>query len=110
MQILTSNGRAEARAYGIFPLPIAPKPSSPTGLPRVELLGPSDTATLPREAAPSHGPRNPEQTRLRPPETKLLELPDNLPMTVAQRVYVAPELIARWRAEASSDRETPEER
>jgi hypothetical protein len=109
MQILRSNGQAEARVYGIFPVPLPARPPSSVASSRVELLRPSDTATLPREVAPKAGPRNPEQMRLHPPSTELLELPDHLPMTTAQRVYVAPELIAKWRAEASNDDGTHEE-
>jgi hypothetical protein len=48
------------------------------------------------------GPRNPEQTRLPDPEPKI-ELPEGLPLTVAQLVYVPPELAAQWREEAKSN-------
>ena len=68
---------------------------------RVIVFDPRRTPTLPLIAVRcGSAPRNPEQTEWKPSEGTGIELPDGLPMTEVQRVFVDPELIAQWESEA----------
>lgn len=99
MRTLRSQGESQASAYIEAELP--PSRVEPTlELERVALLDPRRTPTLHSDDPPkSSGPRNPEQMRLPDPEPSV-ELPEGLPLTVAQPVYVPPELAEKWREEA----------
>ncbi|APR86228.1 Hypothetical protein A7982_11577 [Minicystis rosea] len=75
---------------------------------RVAFVNPRHTPTLHLGAATlGSGPRNPEQVAPPAPEDEpRIEMPEGLPLTAAQPVYVPPELAARWRAEAKQKGET----
>jgi hypothetical protein len=106
MQILISDGRNEARAYAkVVVHSSRPEPS--VEMERVQIVDPRLTSTV-QLGTPSagSGPRNPEQTVWAQPEPPAVDLPDRLPVTKAQRVFIDPELVARWRAEAQTKETT----
>lgn len=95
-----SRGQDEARGYVIATVPeqAAAKAKSTE---RVIVSDPRRTPTLPAIGGMGgSGPRSPDQATWKPSEGTGIELPDGRPMTEVQRVYVDPELIARWEAEA----------
>ena len=101
MRRLCSEGQSQASAYVEVEVP--PSRVEPTlDMQRVELLEPSETPEPPHDAPPkSTGPRNPHQTRAPTDKDEpRIELPEGLPLTAAQRVFVPPELAAEWREEA----------
>ena len=101
MRTLRSDGQDQASAYVEVEVP--PSRVDPTlDAERVALLDPEETPKPPRAAPPKgSGPRNAEQTRAPSCEDDLdVELPEGLPLTAAQLVFVPPELAAEWREEA----------
>jgi hypothetical protein len=99
VQVLESNGQKEARAYAVAV--VRPAPPEPVAeLERVLILDPRQVTTAVTGAVPAPGPRNPEQKAPSPTKPREIDLPDALPATKAQHVYIDPELIARWRVEA----------
>jgi hypothetical protein len=98
--ILRSDGQREARAYTLATVP-APRPEPPLQGERVAVCDPRDSCTAPSSArAAGTGPRNADQAVWPPPGPPALDLPDALPATKAQRVYIDPALAAQWREEA----------
>jgi hypothetical protein len=87
------------------------RPSPPSPVPeaeRVVIVDPRRTATTPTsQQQGGGGPRAPDQLRLPEPSTGI-ELPDGRPLTKAQRVWVDPEVIERWKAEDRQDAARPE--
>jgi hypothetical protein len=106
MQTLTSNGSNEARAHAVVLVrPSRPEPA--VAIDRVQIVDPRHTSTVRLgPASAGSGPRNPEQTMWAPPELPAIDLPDGLPATKAQRVFISPELVASWRAEAKEKEST----
>ena len=99
MSMLRSNGENEMRAYVEVEIP-APRVEPTLEMDRIALFDPEDAKAVEGQEPPkSSGPRNPDQMQLPDPEPKI-ELPEGLPLTVAQPVYVPPELAAQWREEA----------
>jgi hypothetical protein len=98
--ILQSNGQREARAYTLVTVP-ALRPEPHLEQERVVVCAPRDVRTAPSSArVAGAGPRNADQVVWPPPGPPALDLPDGLPATKAQRVYIDPALVAQWRAEA----------
>jgi hypothetical protein len=95
---LRSDGALNARGYVTATVPPAPPIPVPEAE-RVVIVDPRRTATTPTSERPGGNPRAPEQRLLPEPSTGI-ELPDGRPLTKAQRVWVDPEVIARWKAEA----------
>lgn len=101
MRIVSSNGQPEARAY--LETEVPPRRLDPTvEMDRVAVFDPRRTPTLHLDDAPPvSGPRNPEQVAPPAPEDEpRIEMPEGLPLTAAQPVFIPPELAAKWRAEA----------
>jgi len=100
VKMLSSNGEKEARAYAKAEVPPSP-PEPVMENERVQIVDPRHTVTLP-SPLPRLGraPRNPEQKAWPIPRPAGIELPDGRPATKAQRVFLDPELVAQWRAEA----------
>jgi hypothetical protein len=104
--IVASNGQSEARAYLVVDVP-PPGPEPALALERVQILDPRQTSTLVNGAVRAgSGPRNPEQRDVSLPKPPGVELPDGLPATKAQRIFLDPEVVARWRAEAAEEART----
>jgi hypothetical protein len=77
-------------------------PSEPGPVPdeeRVVIVDPRRAPTLPSDRRKGAGARAPDQMR-RPEPSNGIELPDARPLMKTQRVWIDPELIAQWRAEA----------
>lgn len=94
---LRSDGALSARGY----VTTCVQPSRPGPVPdaeRVVLVDPRRTATAPTGEQAGAGPRAPEQLR-RPEPSPGIELPDGRPLMKAQRVWIDPELLAKWDAE-----------
>lgn len=107
MRVVSSNGQHEARAYVETEVPR--RRLEPTvEVDRVVIFDPRRTPTLHLDdAPPASGPRNPEQVSPPAPEDEpRIEMPEGLPLTAAQPVYVPPELATRWRAAAKQRGET----
>jgi hypothetical protein len=103
---LRSDGALNARGYAIASV----RPSQPSPVPdaeRVVFVDPRRTATTRASRRPSAGPRAPEQVR-RPEPPPGIELPDERPLTKAQRVWIDPDLIAQWQAEDRQNASRPE--
>ena len=101
MRTFRSDGQDQASAYVEVEVP--PSRIDPTlDAERVALLDPEETPKPPSDAPPKgSGPRNAEQMRAPSGEDDLdVELPEGLPLTAAQLVFVPPELAAEWREEA----------
>jgi hypothetical protein len=99
-KVLRSNGGNEERAYAVLALP--PTCPEPTGeAERVQIVDPRHTSTVRSgDARPGSGPRNLDQKTWPPPKPPGIELPDGLPATKQQRIYIDPALVAEWREEA----------
>jgi hypothetical protein len=98
--MLWSNGKNEARAYAqaeVRRSPHAPAMESE----RVQIVDPRHTSTMPMGPPCLGSPRNPDQKVWALPQPAGVELPDRRPATKAQRVFLDPELVAQWRAEAN---------
>ena len=103
---LRSDGALNARGYAMASV----RPSQPSPVPdaeRVVFVDPRRTATTRASQRPDAGPRAPEQLR-RPEPSPGIELPDERPLTKAQRVWIDPELIAQWQAEDRQNASRPE--
>jgi hypothetical protein len=99
MTLIWSNGEPSARGYAVATVrPSAPEPPSPE---RVVLVHPARTPTVTGSPVGA-GPRNPDQKVWPPPARPAIELPDQRPLTKAQRFWIDPELIARWDREAAA--------
>ncbi len=95
-----SNGQNEARGYVIATVTEDARAKMKTAE-RVIVFDPRRTPTLPMIAGLcGSAPRNPDQVTWKPSDGTGIELPDGLPMTEVQRVFVDPELIAQWESEA----------
>jgi hypothetical protein len=98
---LRSDGALCARGYATAPVP----PSEPRPVPdaeRVIIVDPRRAPTLPSDRRKSAGARAPDQMK-RPEPSNGIELPDRRPLMKTQRVWIEPELIARWQAEADAE-------
>ena len=102
MTILRSNGENTACAYTWVAIP-EPGLVPSTNAERVVLCDPRDADTMARSPQ-SSGPRNPAQRVPLVPKQPGIELPDNRPLTKAQRFWIDPELLVKW------DREEAERR
>ena len=99
-----SSGQDEARGYVIATMPDHAVAKT-EAVERVIVIDPRRAPTLPGISGRCGStPRSPEQTRWKPSEGTGIELPDGLPLTEVQRVFVDPELIARWKTEAEQRR------
>ena len=100
MNVLESHGQNEARAYAVIDMPPS-RPEPPLPSERVLVVDPRMTSTANSGAArTASGPRDPSQKAWPPPPPPAIDLPDGLPATKAQRVFIDPQLVAEWRAEA----------
>jgi hypothetical protein len=102
-KVLCSNGALAAKVHAsVIVRPSAPEPPHPAE--RVELGHPRRVPTA-RSGSPRGdlGPRVPEQRTLVPAESPAVDLPDDRSAREAQRVFIDPELAAKWRAEATQD-------
>lgn len=102
MAVLRSDGEDQARAYVESEVPPSRAVPEVAGE-RVAIVDPRATTTVRRyEGATGSGPRNPDQKS--PPRDEddepSVELPEGLPLTAPQSVFVPPELAAKWREEA----------
>jgi hypothetical protein len=80
-------------------------PSEPRPVPdaeRVIIIDPRRAPTLPTDRRKGTGARAPDQMK-RPEPSNGIELPDGRPLMKTQRVWIEPELIARWQAEADAE-------
>lgn len=103
---LRSDGALNARGYATASV----RPSRPSPVPdaeRVVFVDPRRTATTPASQRPGAGPRAPEQSR-RPEPSLGIELPDGRPLMKTQRVWIDPELLAKWDAEDRESAPRPE--
>lgn len=103
---LRSDGAMNARGYATASVPRS-RPDPVPEAERVMIVDPHRTVTVPSSRRHGGGPRAPEQVRWPEPSSGI-ELPDERPLTKAQRVWLDPELVARWKAEgrqSSSPRE-----
>ncbi len=101
-EMVHSNGKNEARAYAVVAVR-ASRPEPTIEVERVQIVDPRHTSTVQLSTSPAGaGPRNLEQTAWPTPEPPAIDLPDRLPPTKAQRVFLDPALVARWRAEAAA--------
>ena len=95
-----SSGQDETRGYVIATVP-EHATAKMASAERLIVSDPRRTQTLPvLDGLCGSAPRNPDQSMWKPSEGSGIDLPDGRPMTEVQRVYVDPELVVRWEAEA----------
>jgi hypothetical protein len=100
MATLRSDGEDQLSAYVESEVPPS-RPEPAVEVERVAFVDPRRTPTVRlNDGRKGSGPRNPEQTALPGDDEPRIELPDGLPLTAPQQVYVPPELAAKWREEA----------
>lgn len=98
---LRSDGALSARGYATAPVPPA-RPSPVPDAERVVIVDPRRTATTPASQRSGARPRAPDQMQWPEPSTGI-ELPDDRSPLQTQRVWVDPEVIERWKAEAARE-------
>jgi hypothetical protein len=96
---LSSDGEPSARAYAVVIMPSRTTPEPLMEPDRVVITDPHRTVTVGAGATASSGPRDPEQTQPLRAKSPGIELPDGLPLSKAQRIWVDPDQIAAWEEE-----------
>ena len=101
-QTLRSNGESAAHAYTWMSIP-APGQVPDIEVERVVVCDPRDAVTMVGPPQ-SSGPRNPAQRAPLVPKPPGIELPDNRPLSKAQRFWIDPELLVKWEREEAERR------